>query len=692
MVESNDRPDPDDLLKSIQAESHSSGRGNLKIFFGACAGVGKTYAMLEAARERMREGVDVLAGIVETHGRPETEILLKNIPLLSPLAIEYQGISLREFDLDSALQRKPSLILVDELAHTNAPTCRHPKRWMDIQELLDAGIDVYTTLNVQHLESFNDIVAGITGIHVKETVPDSVLDMANDVTLVDLPSDDLIERLREGKVYISDIGKKQAIDHFFRLENLTALREMALRRTAEWVDAEYSSYVPSHLATAPKILDRVAVCVGAANFSTRIIRSAKLLSTSLKAPWVGVYVENERHYKLSKEEHLSVDRHLMMVEQLGGKTKILHGNNAAESIISYAKRNKITKIVVGRGEKSRWQEFWRGSLVIDLIRLSGDIDIYVISEKETASKEPIAQPPVREETDFGNELLAFIFPALITFFGLAGDYLVDTLWPSLSSLNLFSSFNMMIIFLGGIALAAVRLGLKSVWISSLMSAIFILLFFLPGINHPAAEFLDFHVTSRSIFTLMIFLTISFIIGKVTSTIQKQRQYLETKTHNIGALYAMSKKLSSVKSKKGVIHVIQQHLESTFEGRVKIWLKSRNAATQNISKASPLVLITSPMHSQEEADVKESSDPKEESAVRWAYEKKQRAGKGTNTLPSARGYYIPLGGTTDIHGVLGLILNQSSQELTSEELHILETFVDLASPVLERVLKVDNIRN
>ncbi|MBV8938419.1 MAG: sensor histidine kinase KdpD, partial [Alphaproteobacteria bacterium] len=319
------RPDPDELLSRLAEEEEGEtkerqpgGGGCLKVFFGACAGVGKTYAMLSAAKQRLREGVDVVIGVVETHGREETEQLREGIPVIPPREIQYRGTTLTEFDIDGALARKPQLILLDELAHTNAPGSRHPKRWQDVAEMLEAGIDVYTTLNVQHLESLNDVVARITGIWVRETVPDAFFDKAEEISLVDIPSEELLKRLQEGKVYIAPGAKKRAAANFFKKSNLIALRELALRRTAERVDAQMDDYKSrGSAATAWSGADRILVCVGPEPLSSRLVRVAKRTASGLKAPWTAVYVENDRHYRLSAEGQEAVERTLRLAERMG---------------------------------------------------------------------------------------------------------------------------------------------------------------------------------------------------------------------------------------------------------------------------------------------------------------------------------------------------------------------------------------
>src|SRR6266478_422798 len=352
---STDRPDPEALLARVKEEEARARRGKLKVFFGAAAGVGKTYAMLEAAREQRADGVDVLVGYVETHGRAETDALLEGLEVLPARSVEYRGTALREFDLDGALGRHPALILVDELAHTNAPGSRHAKRWQDVLELLDAGIDVYTTLNVQPLESLNDLVAKITGVVVRETVPDSVLDQADDVELVDLPAEDLRRRLKEGKVYVPEQAA-EAAEHFFREGNLIALRELALRHTAERVDAKMQRYRREHaIDTVWPVTERVMVCVGPSPAGARLVRAGHRLAAQLAAPWVVAYVETAAQRSLGEEDRARVAQTLRLAESLGAEPVTLTGTRMSDEILAYARSRNVSKIVIGKPTRGFWQ-------------------------------------------------------------------------------------------------------------------------------------------------------------------------------------------------------------------------------------------------------------------------------------------------------------------------------------------------
>src|SRR5487761_1858496 len=366
------RPSPEALLAAAEKEGH----GRLKVFLGAAPGVGKTYEMLTAAQARKRDGVDVVVGIAETHARAETEALLQGLEIVPRRRVNYRDHVLEEMDLDAILQRRPKLILVDELAHTNAPGTRHPKRYLDVEELLAAGIDVYTTLNIQHVESLNDVVAQITRIRVRETVPDSVLDRADDIEVVDLSADDLIQRLKEGKVYVPHQAER-AIRHYFKPGNLTALRELALRRTAQRVDEQLLSHMQAHAIPGPWAAgDRVLVCISEAPQTAGLIGYTRRLAERLQVPWTAVYVETSRHQRLDDAARDRVADALRLAERLGGNALTVPGARIADDVVNYARANNITHIVIGKSTRSRWFELLHGSVVHDLVRLAGTISVH----------------------------------------------------------------------------------------------------------------------------------------------------------------------------------------------------------------------------------------------------------------------------------------------------------------------------
>lgn len=648
------RPDPDELLSRITAadnESEESEFGQLKIFFGACAGVGKTYAMLSAAQSALKQGVDVVIGVVETHGREDTTRLADGIPVIPPKEIEYRGTTLKEFDIDGALERKPELVLMDELAHTNAPGSRHPKRWQDVEELLDAGIDVYSTLNVQHLESLNDVVARITGITVKETVPDAIFDRADLISLVDIPSDELLQRLKDGKVYIAPQAKKRAAQNFFKKTNLIALREMALRRTAERVDAQMDTYkARSGTIQGWTSADRILVCIGPDSLSGKLVRVAKRMAGGLKAPWTAVYIENDRHYRLSKSGQEAVDRHLRLVERMGGKVEIIHGQNAADEIIAYAKSHGITKIIVGAAPKSRLREIFEGSLVSNIIPRSGDIDVHVVTgESEDRRSMKVPFWALRSPLTYYASA-----PAMVALFTLL-----------LMPMRIFvEPANIVMLYLIGTVAVAVRYGRGPAMLASLFSVLAFNFF----LTEP---YYSFKISEEEHFiTFVVMLATGIIIGSQTSRLRLQAIFARKRERNTSILYAMTRELTASRGKTTLAEITVRHIAEVFESHVSLWIPDAKGDLKQAAYESDL----------EDGEV---DTLREETAAHWAFTHRQNAGFGTDTLPSASGLYVPLPTPTGCVGVLGLIPLNDQVAYSSETLELLETFASLAASALER---------
>ncbi len=633
------RPNPDALLHSMQSHA-PKGRGRLKIFFGACAGVGKTYAMLSAAQEKHDDGIDVLVGLVETHGRAETQELLQGLPTLPRITVDHRGVAVHEFDLDAALRAKPALILVDELAHSNAPGSRHPKRWMDIAELLDAGIDVYSTLNVQHVESLNDIVTRITGIRVKETVPDNVFDSADEVSLVDLPSDDLLERLREGKVYTTDMGRKRAADNFFKRENLLALRELALRRVAERLDSHTGEN-----GGARRVGERLAVCIGPGDLTPKLLRTTKRMADALRATWVALYVENARHYRLGHAAQLKLERNLRLAEEMGGKTELLQGEDAAIAIATYAHTKGITKIITGKPPKSFWREFLQRSLANELIRASDRIDVYVVSGHEHT--EPLSiheiKPPLKQWRGYA---IGFLLTALIT----AGGMLIR---------QSFNSENVIMLYLLVMIVLAERYGWAVSMVTSFLSFLCFNLFFVqPYYSLTVNSYND-------VVTLLLLLGIGFFASLQTSNLQAQSRFFRRKERNTAALYSMSQELANTRRHDDLTAVIQRRLEQALDGTALLFFPDPHGDFESFVSTQQVGV-------------------KEEVVIRWVYGHQQPAGLGTTTMPSAAGYFVPLRGSAGTFGVLGLIPHTQGHVLSPEEKDMVDTFGALAAAALERV--------
>lgn len=647
MNDSDRRPDPDTLLGVVQEEEAKSHRGRLKIFFGGCAGTGKTYAMLTAAQEQMREEVDVLAGIVETHGRSETQKLLQGIPIMPMVEVTHKGITLREFNLDAAKVRKPAIILMDELAHTNAPGSRHPKRWQDVEELLTAGIDVYTTLNVQHLESLSDLVAGVTGVRVKETVPDSVFDTADDITLVDIPTDELLKRLREGKVYIADMAKTRAAENFFKKNNIIALRELALRRTAERVDAQMDAYnVREGIRESLPVADKVMVCVGPDQLSAKLIRTAKRMAVSLKASWVAVYVENIRHYHLSEEGRAAVESVMRMAERMGAKTVMLQGSNAVDEIIAYARESGITKIILGKPHKSRWRDLIYGSLADKIIRKSGAIDVYVVTGDPASDTLFTARNSLFEfKPDlYGLSLLAV---ALCTGAGVALR-------------SLLTPIDQAMIYLAGVVPVAARLGRGPSLLYSLTSVAAFNFFFVEPIYSFSAYDHSYWMT------FCVMLVTSLMITAQASQLRLQAMISRRREHHTQTLYTLTRTLASTRGHQAISEVVTRHIEEVFNAQVTLWVPDPGGHLSPMVGALPEVDYV-----------------KEMAVLQWCFDNQRPAGRDTATMPSAIGLYLPLATISGILGVIGIFPKSERKHFSLEEISSLETIESLLASAIER---------
>jgi two-component system, OmpR family, sensor histidine kinase KdpD len=640
------RPDPEALLARVKAEEARARRGKLKVFFGAAAGVGKTYAMLEAAREQRDDGIDVVVGYLEAHGRAETEALLEKLEILPRRSVEYRGTTLQEFDLDAALARRPALILVDELAHTNAPGCRHAKRWQDVVELLDAGLDVYTTVNVQHVESLNDVVAKITGVVMRETVPDSVFERADEVELIDLPPDDLLQRFREGKVYVPEQAQ-EAVAHFFRKGNLIALRELALRRTAERVDAQMRVYRREHaIDRVWPTAERVLVCVGATPYSTRLVRAAKRMADQLGAEWIAATVETPAHRRLPPEARDAVVQTLRLAEQLGAQTITLTGATMSEALLAYARDGNVTKIVVGKPTRTRWQRFVFGSIVDALVQGSGDIDIYVISGGREDGT-PVA--PMRRR------VLPTDWPA----YGQAAGVValatgVSWLLAPVSELS-----NIVMVYLLGIVIVAMRTGRGPSLLAAVLSVAAFDFFFVP-------PYFTLAVTdARYLFTFLVMLIVGLVISSLTVRTRAQAEAAEHREQRTAALYAMSRELAGTRGLDDLVAIAVRHIAEVFRTQVVVLVPGSGAT------------LTPAGGGQFDLDANELA------VGRWVYEHRQPAGLGTNTLPGSSALYVPLIGSTGAVGVLGVRPSDPHAMDVPERLHQLETFAAQTALALER---------
>jgi two-component system sensor histidine kinase KdpD len=649
------RPDPDALLERVKEEEARKRRGKLKVFFGAAAGVGKTYAMLEAAREAKADGRDVAVAYVETHGRAETDALLEGLEVLQPLRVLYQAIVLREMDVDAVLARRPAIALVDELAHTNAPGARHAKRWQDVMELLDAGIDVYTTVNVQHIESLNDVVAKVTGVVVRETVPDSVLEQADEVELIDLPPDDLLERFREGKIYIP-AQAEEAMRSFFRKGNLIALRELALRHTAERVDAQMRTYMREHAIdrTWP-VAERLLVCVGPSPHSARLVRAAKRMADRLGAEWIAAYVETPALARLGPQARDRAVQTLRLAEQLGAATVTTTGARMSEELLAIARARNVTKIVVGKPTRGLWKRIFIGSIVDALVEGSGEIDVYVIS----AQREEGAAAPLRRR-ELPTDWRAYGGAALIVAAATGIAFLM---------VPYFALANLIMVYLLGVLFVATRFGRGPSMFASVLSVAAFDFFFVPP------QFTFAVSDTQYLVTFAVMLAVAFVISDLATRIRAQAESAREREARTAALYAMSRDLAQAPSVPEVLASAVRHITEVFASELTVLLPGPDGG---------LITQTGPASSFD-------PDGSDRAVARWVFEHRQPAGLGTSTLPGARALYLPLVASRGTLGVLGVRARDPHAFDAPEHLHQLETFANQTALALERARLAEEAR-
>lgn len=642
-----ERPDPDKLLEKIQKDTKVSGRGTLKIFFGACAGVGKTYAMLSEAHRRLLYGTVVVVGVVESHGRDETAKLIDGLPNIPRKKIKHRGIELEEFDIDEAIKRKPALILMDELAHSNAPSSRHQKRWQDVEELLSKGINVYSTLNVQHLESINDLVARTSGILVKETVPDNVFDQADHVALIDIPTDELLNRLKSGKVYVAEQARKNAAENFFEKRNLIALREMALRRTAERVDAQMGvENNGGHVGREAMLSEKIMVCVGHDSLSTRLIRHTKRVATRMKVPWFAVYVETGRHYRLGKKNQETVERNIQLAERMGATVVLLKGDNAVEEILNFAKEKGISRIIVGLRHRGWLRDFLVGTLAEKLIRKSEGVEINVITENSGRRNLRLLFPTLSSKPS--GFVYATLAIALCTFAILPFR---DKIEPS----------NLVMFYLISVMLVASRFGTWPSIVASILGVgAFNFLFVEPYYTLSVHD-------NKHHFTFAVMFIASLLIGSIASRLRLQAMFYRQKEQEIRHLFSLAKVLSSTRGHENMSSAAAKYVSDVLNAVVMIWLPNESNELQPISSVDMKV------------------DIREKSAAQWSFENGQEAGSGTNTLTATKGRYLPLMEEDKVVGVMGII-PLKDEALQSQQLAMLEAFSTIIAISLQRASK------
>jgi two-component system, OmpR family, sensor histidine kinase KdpD len=652
-----DRPDPDQLLAHVQAEEARAKRGRLRIFFGASAGVGKTYAMLEAARSARAANppADVVVGYVEPHGRVETERLLESLEQLPTLPVRYRGIVRHEFDLDAALARRPGILLVDELAHSNLvggePPPRHPKRWQDIEELLEAGITVWTTVNVQHLESLNDLVAQITSVRQRETLPDRVFDEADDIELIDLPPDDLLARLHAGKVYVAD-EVATAVERFFRTPNLMALRELALRRVADRVEAAARA-LPANRGRGRFAGDRILVAIGPDEQAEQLVRAGKRMADALDAGWVVVYVETPALLRLSEEERNRRIDLLRLAESLGAETVTLDGPSPAATLIEYAQTRNATRVLVGAPKRRGWRAWFRSSTASQLIQNAHGFDVITIAvtDQTNARRNPSLGPgvngvvaPIRWDR-YAWAVLTTAGCTAIAFF----------IYPH------FELSNLVMVYLLGVTVAGLRLGRGPSLLTSMLNVAAFDFFFVPPRFTLAIS------DAQYLVTFAVMLIIALVIANLMASIRQQTRVAGARERRTALLYAMSRELAATRGLSGMARVAVSHVAEVFQCKTVILLPDSTGKLQY--PRGPRMDV-----SFRHADL---------AVAQWVVDHGHRAGLGSDTLAAAPGLYLPLGDERHRLGVLAVLPENQRRVLLPEQRHLLETFAGQIGIALER---------
>jgi two-component system sensor histidine kinase KdpD len=644
------RPSPDALLRQAGRET----RGRLKVFLGAAPGVGKTYAMLQTAQAKRREGVDVVAALVETHGRKETESLLHGLEIVPRQSIDYKGQHLREMDLDAILARRPQLALVDELAHSNAPGCRHPKRYMDVEELLADGIDVYTTLNIQHLESLNDVVAKITRIRVRETIPDSIIDRADDIELVDLTPDDLIQRLKEGKVYVPQHAER-AIRHYFRAGNLTALRELALRQTAQRVDEQMVDYMRAHAISGPWAAgERVLVGVNQDPSCTTVVRYARRLADRLRVPWAAIHIETSRTQRLSDAERDRIAECLRLAERLGGESLTLPGHNVSEGMLEHARANNFTHIVIAKSRRPRWSEWLRGSTTHTLIRHAGDISVHVIAARD-------AEPPGDTAAPAGNEAARQAAPADARPYVGATAFVAAALGVGILLQHFLAVSNIALVFLTAVLASAIAYGLWPSLFACLVSVLAYNFFFLP----PLYTFTI--ADPENVVALFFFAVVAVIASNLAARVRAQAVAARQRARTTEDLYLFARKLAGAVTLDDLLWATAFQFASMLNVNAVLLLPEGD--TIALRAAYPPEDILG------EADL---------AAAKWCWQHDQPAGRGADTLPGARRLFRPMHTARGPVGVVGLDSERSGPLLTPDQGRLFDALADQAALAIERM--------
>jgi two-component system sensor histidine kinase KdpD len=642
------RPSPEALLKEAEGE----GRGRLKIFLGAAPGVGKTYEMLNQARQRKLEGIDVVIGVVETHGRVETDVLTKSLEKIPKKRLLYKGRVMAEMDLDAILVRKPKLVLIDELAHTNVEGSRHPKRYQDVEEILNAGIDVYSTINVQHLESLNDVVAKITHVRVNETVPDSVLDRADDVELVDLTPDDLLLRLKEGKVYFPETAER-ARQNYFTPGNLTALRELALRRTAQRVDSQMVDYMRAHAIQGPwEAGERVLVCVDERPTSTALVRYARRLSDRLRASWAAIYVETSKSAHFSEEERSRVADALRIAERLGGQAVTVPAASATDGILDYAQAHNYTHIVISSGQRSWWSEFFRHSAAHDVIRRAGNMSVHVVPEQlSRAMKGVRARPKSSLQLTPATDARAYVSSGVMVALALVLGLIFQGIGIT----------NVALVFLTAVLASAASYGLWPSLLACLVATLAYNFFFLPPLY-------TFTVADpENVVALFFFAVVAVIVSNLTARVRAQAQTARERAATTENLYLFSRKLAGVFTLDDLLWAAAFQFATMLKIRVVLLLPEGESIA--VRAGYP------PEDQLDSADL---------AAAKWAWEHAAAAGRGADTLPGAKRLFLPMQTGRGMIGVVGLDSDTPGPLLTPDQRRLFDALADQAALAIERI--------
>ncbi len=643
------------MLESARRESDRAGK--LKIFVGAAPGVGKTYEMLQSAHARIKASVDVVVGAVETHGRVETEALLGGLEVLPRKRLSYKDQTLEEMDLDALIARHPQIALVDELAHTNAPGSRHPKRYLDVEELLSHGIDVYTAVNIQHIESLNDVVAQITHVRVRETVPDSVFDRADAIELIDLTPDDLIQRLKEGKVYVPKQAER-ALEHYFSPGNLTALRELALRRTADRVDEQLLTHMQANAIAGPWAAgERILVCLSEDSRAAGLVRTTKRLADRLHAPWTAISIETRRSLQLTDEQRDRLADTMRLAEALGGEALTIPGvgRRIADDIIHFAQANNVTQVIIGKSTRSWLFERIRGSVVHDLVRRAGNISVNIIAgDEQGVVKTPMQTAARPEPFDPKPYLMALLVVAV----GLGAAELIHP-WFGIENVDL--------VFLTAVVGVAVRYGLWPSLLASVAASLCYNFFFLP----PVYTFTITDPTNVAAF--FFFMLIAILVSNVAARVRAQADTAIGRVRTTESLYAFSRKLASTATLDDVLWASAYQTALMLKVRVVLLLPEDGVLT--VKAGYP------PEDQLDKADL---------AAANWAWGNDRPAGRGSDTLPGAKRLFLPMRTGRGPIGVIGIDDDRSGPLLTTDQRRLLDALMDQGALAIERVLLVEDM--